>query len=135
MRIDYIFSYWIFFWYLLYISGIQTTYNPKFAIVCGLLENLGVSALMLYFGTNWNLIFLFFIMTTLLKIIPLATLWNTEIHRADIYATFILFGLYLAYVYLIGKKTVNDFTKQTKELVLHNRNTLPGMKLLSWLGL
>lgn len=134
MRIDYIFSYWIFFWYFLYIFGI-TTYNPKFSMICGLIENLVIFVLMLYFGTKKNLVFLFLIMSVLLKIIPLFTIWNSKIHVRDIFATSILFGIYLFHVLWINEKTINDFTEQTKNLILHNQNTLPGMKLLSRLGL
>lgn len=135
MRIDYIFSYWIFFWYLLYIFGIVTSYNPKFAIFCGLIENFVLLLSMLYFGTKKKLVFLFLIMSVLLKIIPLISIWNTKMNITDIYATAILFGIYLFYVLWINKKTLHDFTEQTKNLILHNKNTLPGMMFLSRLGL
>lgn len=130
MRIDFIFSYWIFFWYLIYMSGIITTYNPKFAIICGLIENIIILILMLYFGTKKKLVFLFLTMSVLLKIIPLTTLWNTKMHMHDIFATIALFGIYLFYVLWIKKKTITDFIEQTKKLILHNQNTLPGMMLL-----
>lgn len=38
MRLDYVFSYWIFAWYLLYIAKI-TKYNPKFVLILGIIEN------------------------------------------------------------------------------------------------
>jgi len=132
-RPDYIFSYWIFIWYLLYIVGVKT-YNPKFAIIIGTIENLCTVLLMLYYNTRTKLIILFIVMMTILKLIPLITLWTTKIYSKDIIATGILFIIYLGWI-LINKKTMFDFTCQTYDLVIHNKNTLPGMTLLTKLGL
>lgn len=129
MRLDFIFSYWIFFWYLLYIFGLVTQYNPKFSIVCGLIENTCILFLMLYFHTRIKLILLFIIMSILLKIIPLYTLWTTKIKWHDIQMTFLLFFIYLFWTYINNQK-YNDFMKRTQDLILHNKNTLPGMRFL-----
>ena len=40
-RFDQIFSYWIFVWYLLYVLGV-ISYNPKFALIIGVITNLFV---------------------------------------------------------------------------------------------
>jgi len=129
MRIDFIFSYWIFFWYLLYISGYVSLYNPKIAIICGLAENMLVLLAMIYFRTNWKLILLFITMMILLKIIPLYTLWNKPIRLNDIYYTIGLFCIYLVWAYINGK-TPNDFMENTRRLIIDNKNTLPGMQIL-----
>ena len=124
-RIDFIFSYWIFLWYLLYLFRIAN-FNPKFAILCGFIENIAILSLMFYYGTKKRLILLFFIMIILLKIIPLYSIWNTKIHARDIIATFVLFIIYLSWV----QKMPSDFKKQTLDLIVHNKNTLPGMMFL-----
>lgn len=129
MRLDFIFSYWIFFWYLLYIFGLVTQYNPKFAIICGLIENIMIIFLMFYFHTSMKLIILFTIMSIVLKIVPLYTLWKTKIKWIDIKMTFLLFFVYLFWTYIHNQK-YNDFMKRTKELIMENKNTLPGMQLL-----
>jgi hypothetical protein len=129
VRIDFIFSYWIFLWYLLYIFKI-ISYNPKFAILCGFIENIIILSLMFYYGTKKKLILLFFIMFTLLKIIPLYSIWNTKITEIDIIATIVLFIIYLVWIFY-NKKTISDFKNQTLDLVLHNKNTLPGMTILN----
>jgi len=128
-RIDFIFSYWIFLWYLLYLFRI-VNYNPKFAILCGFIENISIFFLMFYYGTKKKLILLFFIMFVLLKIIPLYSIWNTKITARDITATIVLFIIYLVWIFY-NKKTISDFKKQTLDLVLHNKNTLPGMTILN----
>jgi Ca2+/Na+ antiporter len=73
-------------------------------------------------------------MMTILKIIPLYTIWDTKIKITDIYFTVLLFILYMLWVY-INKKTNNDFISNTKKLIIDNKNTLPGMQLLEKLGL
>jgi hypothetical protein len=128
-RIDFIFSYWIFLWYLLYLFRI-VNYNPKFVILCGLIENIIILSLMFYYGTKKKLILLFFIMFILLKIIPLYSIWNTKIRAHDIIATIVLFIIYLLWIFY-NKKTIADFKNQTLDLILHNKNTLPGMTILN----
>jgi hypothetical protein len=125
IRIDYIFSYWIFLWYLLYLFGI-VNFNPKFAILCGVIENIGILLLMFYYGTKKHLVLLFLIMFILLKIIPLYSIWNTQILIRDVVALIILFIIYLIWV----NKSLSDFIKQTQDLVIYNKNTLPGMMFL-----
>jgi len=128
-RIDFIFSYWLFLWYLLYLFRI-VNYNPKFAILCGFIENISILSLMFYYGTKKKLILLFFIMFILLKIIPLYSIWNTKITAKDITATTFLFIIYLVWMSFNNKKP-SDFKNQTLDLILHNRNTLPGMTILN----
>ena len=133
VRIDYIFSYWIFFWYLLYICSF-TKYNPKIAIILGFIENLCILLLMFYYNTKFRLIFLFFIMMILLKIIPLYTIWKSPITLNDIYFTGFLFIVYLLWMF-INKKNTSDFINNSKKLIIYNNNTLPGMQLLEKMGL
>lgn len=134
MRIDFIFSYWIFFWYLLYISGIIINYNPKFAIICGLIENMFIVLLMFLYNTKVKLVILFITMSIILKVIPLYTIWKTKINMNDIFMTFLLFIIYLLWV-SSHNKTYLDLKKGTEDLVIHNKNTLPGMMFLQKISL
>ena len=133
-KIYFIFSYWIFIWYLLYYFKIINIYNPKFAIIIGIIENSIIIILMLYYRTKIKLVLLFIIMMIILKIIPLYTIRNDKINYKDIFFTFILFIIYLLIMYLNGKN-INSFVKQSKDLIIHNKNTLPGMFLLEKIGL
>ena len=133
LRIDFIFSYWIFFWYILYVCNL-TNYNPKFVIICGLIENLIILLFMFYYNTKQRLLYLFIIMMFVLKIIPIYTIWNTKITFMDVYVTIILFILYLIWMH-IHKKNTNDFIGNTKKLIFYNKNTLPGMQLLEKIGI
>jgi hypothetical protein len=133
-RPDFIFSYWIFAWFLLYYFGF-ISFNPKFAIICGIIENLIVMASMFYYHTKIKLIFLFFIMFLILKMIPIFAIWREKMKFEDIITTFILFIIYLFWVIVVNKKSISDFTRQTSDLIIHNKNTLPGMLVLDKLGI
>jgi hypothetical protein len=73
-------------------------------------------------------------MMVLLKIIPLYSIWNSQITLNDIYFTGFVFIIYLLWMF-INKKNTTDFTNNTKKLIIYNKNTLPGMMLLEKLGL
>ena len=133
-RIDFIFSYWIFAWYLLYIFKIVDAYNPKFAIIAGLMENFCILLMMFYYSTKLKLVILFVIMMIILKIIPIYTIWNKHIHSKDIVATFVLFLIYLVWC-RIHNKGSQIFIQRMNDLVINNKNTLPGMVVLEKLGL
>ena len=133
-RPDLIFSYWIFVWYLLYFFGFFKLYNPKFAIILGIIENMTILFLMIYYKTKFRLILLFLTMFLILKIIPIYTIWNEKIKTNDIIFTFILFIIYLFWC-IINNRKINNFTKTTKDLVFHNKNTLPGIFFLEKLRL
>ena len=99
MRADLIFSYWIFTWYLLYISKI-VNYNPKFAILIGIIDNTIMLLMMIYFGSNMYTIVMFIIINTFLKIVPYYTLWNKKIERKDIIVTLFLFIIFIIWLYI-----------------------------------
>jgi hypothetical protein len=129
MRIDMVFSYWIFAWYLLYISKI-TNYNPKFLIILGLIENAVMLSMMILFHTKIVNIIWFIFINIILKVIPLYTLWNDKIKRQDILISIILFMVYLFYLYL---HRVN-FTTQQKRIInslLYNQNKTPFLHFIN----
>jgi hypothetical protein len=57
-RFDFVFSYWIFIWYLLYMLKI-VIYNPKWALMIALIENTFALALMFFYKNSFINIFLF----------------------------------------------------------------------------
>jgi hypothetical protein len=123
----YIFTYWIFIWYLFYISKLVNI-NPKFALIMAIIENICILFLMFYYKTNLNLVFLYIIMMIILKIIPLYSIWNTKIGNKDIIWTFILFIIYLIFRF-VNNKTIDDLIQQHKDLIIYNKNVLPGINL------
>ena len=129
VRPDLIFSYWIYLWYILYIFKVLK-YNPKFAIICGMIENLIIFLLMCIYNTKKILVVLFIIMFFILKLIPLYTIWNDNIKlNDDIKNTSLLFIIYLVWIHL-NKLNLTDALTSTKNLILYNKNTMPGMTIL-----
>ena len=129
IRPDLIFSYWIYVWYILYIFKVLK-YNPKLVIIFGMIENLIMFILMCIYNTKKILVVLFIIMFILLKLIPLYTIWNDKIQfNDDIKNTSLLFIIYLLWIHL-NQLTITDALTNAKNLILHNKNTMPGMTIL-----
>ena len=132
IRPDLIFSYWIYLWYILYIFKVLK-YNPKLAIICGMIENLVIFILMCIYKTKKILVVLFIIMFVILKLIPLYTIWNDKIHlNDDIKNTSLLFIIYLLWIHL-NQLTITDALTNSKNLILYNKNTMPGMTILQYI--
>ena len=129
MSPDLIFSYWIIIWYLLYCFRIVFI-NPKFSIICGLIVNLIILLIMIIYKTNIRIIFSFFVLFFISKLMPIFTIWNTKIKMNDVYATFFLFFIYFIWT-LINKKKLIFFTKQVRDLIIYNKNVYPGMKIVA----
>jgi hypothetical protein len=100
-RFDQIFSYWIFVWYLLYVLGI-ISYNPKFALIIGVITNILVLLIKIIFKNSiYNIVF-FITVNFVIKVIPLYFLWNSKILMEDVYASIGLFSIYLVWLYFRG---------------------------------
>ena len=113
-RIDSIFSYWLFFWFLLYICKF-TTYNPYFSLIVGLIINILMFIIYLYYK-NYYKAFLFVIVNIIIKVIPIYILRKSKIMKKDIYAFFILYIIYLFYCYILHINVynfdINSFNKK-----------------------
>ena len=96
-RIDFVFSYWIFVWYIFYIIGI-VKYNPKWGLTIGLIENIIALCLMFVYKNSIINIFLFCFINFFIKILPLWTLRKTKYEINGIYSLFLLFCIYLIWV-------------------------------------
>ena len=127
IRPDYLFSYWVVAWYVLYMTGIVTP-NPKFAILVALLENVLVLLSMVYLRVNPKKIYYFFIMILLVKVLPLWTLRKSTVTKRDVSATA---GLLLMYVgWIIWDEKVNASFKAYMQMLDPTIQT-PGMLLLA----
>ena len=99
MRFDFVFSYWIFTWYLLYEFRV-TTYNPKIALVVSILENIILFSIMFYMNQSWIHLITFIFINTVIKFIPLWRLRNTSYRWKDVYAFIVLFMIYVGWLYV-----------------------------------
>lgn len=100
-RPDFVISYWIFAWYILYELKI-VKYNPKIALIFGLAINLFMLSMMIYFNNSWINIFLFCFINFFIKVLPLIRLQNSQYKWTDFYALVVLFIIYLVWLFLNG---------------------------------
>lgn len=69
-RFDYTFSYWILGWFVLYYYKI-VPYNPKSWLVIGILYNVMIAIVMIYYHNSIVYVFLFISINVLIKMVPL----------------------------------------------------------------
>jgi hypothetical protein len=115
IRSDFVFSYWIFAWFILYLFRI-VPYSPKFIIILGIIENVFALLYMIFHKTPLYNIIKFIIINIFIKVIPLLLVWSDKIVKRDIYATIIIFLVYLLWltynhieIYKIYKKVLDPY--------------------------
>lgn len=128
LRFDLVFSYWIYIWYLFYIYRF-ISYSPKFAIGLGIIDNIIMLALMIYFGSNVKAIFYFILINTLIKVVPFYTLRNETIRLKDVYFTIILFIIFIIWLHINQQNLIGNI-KLIHDSLLYNKNQTPFMSLL-----
>jgi hypothetical protein len=115
-RLDFVFSYWIFAWYLLYEFKF-VSYSPKLALILGLIHNTLLLLIMIYYKYNILNILFFCIINLFIKIIPLWRLKNNKVY--NIKSTIILFLIYLVWLHINNKNIFTMFNIQIYN-VKHN---------------
>ena len=123
LRIDYIFSYWILFSFLLYEIGL-ISYSPKLLLLGGLVENVGSIVLLLFYRVSWITTCLFIFNTILIKGIPLFLVWKDKIRAKDIYFSifvFVLYNLWMQYNHI----QIFSFYQKIMDSIIHERNETP----------
>lgn len=130
-RLDLIFSYWIFAWYLLYITNI-TTYSPKFIIILGIIENMILLFFIIQNGSTIETIIKFIVINTFIKILPYYSIRNDKIIKRDIIASIVLFIIYIIWLYINKETVLQQYNKIYKSLI-ENKGDTPGMMLINYL--
>jgi hypothetical protein len=123
IRPDFILSYWVFAWFLVYLIG-WTKANPKLLIAVGILENLWTMGYIWGYATTEN--FVYFILVFLLtKVIPFATLWRVPVTKRDVFASVGVVAAYVVWIYLHHDQIDVTMLQSLRE----NRNETPGIWL------
>jgi hypothetical protein len=128
MRIDLVFSYWIFAWYLLYKAQLFN-YNPKFIIIVGIIENLFLLVYMIMHGSNAHTIQWFIFINTIIKVIPFYTLRNDRIQMRDVWFSGLVFGMYAVWIAL-NRQSITGNYKEVVDSLVKNRDETPFLKLI-----
>jgi len=122
-RFDYIFSYWIFAWYVLYEIKI-VDYNPKFALTIGIIENIIILCFMFYYNNSVIYIFLFCFINFFIKIIPLWRLRNITYDQYDIIVSICLFIIYLSWL-LFNRVNISVMIQNSINSIKNNKPNTP----------
>ena len=128
IRPDFIFSYWIFVWYLLYISKI-VTYNPKIFLFLGMIEGIIVFCVLLT-KIPLSSVIKYFIVISVIKFIPYFTIRNRVIHYNDIVFSLFLFVVYHVWLFVNEKNMIGIYQNLYNSFV-HNKQDTPGYMLVN----
>lgn len=146
IRFDFLFSYWIIIWFLIYYfagftkgqsasSMFITQYlNPKLAILFALVENLFTFALLWFYSPKTIVIIKYISMMFIIKGIPLYLLRNSKIHiMRDLVIAIAIFILYNIYLYVNDEDIVNIY-KRTFNFVSTDSYNTPLYSVYKWFG-
>lgn len=109
IRLDYVFSYWIFVWYILYMCNIVST-SPKLVLCIALLFNAISFSTLLYRRVKAYNVIKFLTMNMLIKYLPLYTILNERITNDQVVATLIVSIVYAIYVQASNGSIYNTYT-------------------------
>ena len=122
IRPDFIFSYWIFAWFLLYFFKV-TDYNPKYLLLLGVLENLITVIMGFYYKTSIMHIVYFIFIMIIMKVIPLYLSWNNKNNLRDLVASICIFALYSFWLNLNGTNVINIQTRIVDSIIKEKNET------------
>ena len=94
---DCLFSNWVFFWYILFITKI-TKFNPKYYLLFAVLFNVFQLCMKVKNNASKKNLNFFILFVTIFKIIPFFTIINTTSDVNDILFGITLFISYLLYI-------------------------------------
>jgi hypothetical protein len=128
-RVDFLFSYWILAWYLLYITRF-ISYSPKFALILTVMES--VFSFIIIKTANTQTILGLILIAFLFKIGPLYSIRKTPIVLKDIFFTGGLFVLYCIWMNL-NKEPILPYYQKLQVSFDKNDHQTPGLALIDFL--
>lgn len=127
-RFDFVFSYWIFAWFILYYLKV-VNYSPLFALVIGFIYNIFLYIYLIYVYKNdktkynFYVLFDFVIVNFFIKVLPiyyLLFIQKNKITIHNILQTFILFTFYLLWIIINKKIYIENY-----KLVIVKKSSTP----------
>jgi uncharacterized membrane protein len=131
IRIDLVFSYWIFAWFLLHYFKF-TSYSPKFLIIIGIIHNSAMLLNMILRGTKIISILSFITINIFIKILPLYYLRNEPIKIDDIYVTGFVYLLFVVWLNINGENIIDNLN-EIQNSILNDKNETPFMKFIEFI--
>ena len=128
-RFDFVFSYWIFAWYLLYMVKFVKS-SPKLALGLGIIGNIVLLTLVILFGANLRTILSFIMINSIIKVIPYYSLHRETIRARDVKPIIILFIMYCCWIYY-NKQGLTGNYKMIFDSLVNNRYDTPAMSFMN----
>lgn len=126
MELVYLFSIWIFLWWMFYKLRILT-YSPIFAIWVAVWFNVAIITGMILNQNEPFFIFYFIAVSlTMMKLVPLATL-HESITRQSVYSFVALFLIYLGFSYATGM-TIESLLENYTNAIFAPEKTVVGQQ-------
>lgn len=116
VRIDMLFSTWIFVWFLLYVGHIATV-TPKFALVVACVHNAGMLAWIVSRHAPPPKVLRFLATNAVIKILPLYLVWRDPVTMITVYWTLALFGIYLVWLHVQKESYWSVYDRMLQHLV------------------
>ena len=129
LRLDLIFSYWILFWYILYITKTITCCSPKFALFLGIIENIVLLFYISFNGASLSTIIKFIVIIVVMKIIPYYTIRNDKIVIKDIIVTLMLFVIYIGWLF-VNNMNILQISYNINNSLVKNKGDTPGIMFI-----
>jgi hypothetical protein len=124
-RFDFVFSYWIFAWYIFYALG-AVDYNPKAFLIISVSINIFIFLSMIYYKNSFIYILLFVVANFIIKVIPIFLMRSVSIKMRDYYAGAGLFVVYNIWLHINGTSFI-EIMKNQYDAVLKNDARTPFM--------
>ena len=132
ISIVYVFSYWIFVWFIVYylatfLLQIKGLPNPKLALIIAEAQNVALVAYFIMQDVPTRNIFVFVFINLWIKMIPIYLLRDTRIHESDILWIFLVYIAYLlvGYFFYGGMGFVEMQTKLVKAYMAKDGRNMP----------
>lgn len=124
----YVFSYWIFTWFLVYyIFRSRTIPSPKLALMFGAAVNLIEWFYLFYANAAWIHILQFTFVNGVVKLLPIYLLWNVPLQLPyDLYTLLAALTMYAAVCFAVGgTEFIEDNYELTRSYVENRVKTYP----------
>jgi len=122
IRLDYVFSYWILLWFILYLLKL-VPYNPKIIIILSIIEILFTLIYLIVKNASIRKITKFLVINIIIKFIPLLLIYKDPIEKKDIYATVILVLIYLIWMYINNVNVIKVYQKLINSYLENNSSS------------
>lgn len=138
IRFDFLFSYWMFVWFIIYyflpttigrnspITHLFKQYgNPLYVFYLGILENLATLGLLVWYNPDMRLIVKYIIMMCITKVYPAYLLYYLPTNwKINLVLFVFVFGTYNAYL-LMNDTSFNEVYEKTLTSIIYDHDLTP----------